>query len=95
MMTLPPGGVSDEEVSNEHPKCEQWLFVIRGSGIARVVPKGGRKRSFSLKPGSLLVIEKGERHQIENNGTRSLATINFYVPPAYSGKGELRPAARK
>jgi hypothetical protein len=31
-MTLPPGGVSDDEPRNEHPDSEQWMFVISGTG---------------------------------------------------------------
>jgi mannose-6-phosphate isomerase-like protein (cupin superfamily) len=46
-----------------------------------------------LQPNSLLVIERGERHQIKNTGRRQLATLNIYVPPAYTGDGELRDDA--
>src|SRR5262245_46449689 len=36
MMTRKPGGASDEEPSNEHRSSEQWLYVISGSGEARI-----------------------------------------------------------
>jgi mannose-6-phosphate isomerase-like protein (cupin superfamily) len=85
MMTLRPGGVSDEEVSNEHPRSEQWVFVISGNGVARV-----GKRRVRLREHSLLLIEKGELHQITNTGQGLLRTINFYAPPAYAAKGEVR-----
>jgi mannose-6-phosphate isomerase-like protein (cupin superfamily) len=45
-------------------------------------------RRVKLETGSLLIIEKGEIHQIFNSGKRSLRTINFYTPPAYDDKGE-------
>jgi mannose-6-phosphate isomerase-like protein (cupin superfamily) len=90
MMTLPPGGVSDEEPSNEHPHSEQWLFVIAGAGEARVGKRRAALRRVRLAAGSLLLIEKGELHQIENTGKRPLRTINFYTPPAYTPDGEPR-----
>jgi hypothetical protein len=34
MMTLRPGQSSSDEPVNEHPRCEQWLFVIAGAGRA-------------------------------------------------------------
>src|SRR5712671_3075159 len=82
-MQLPPGGKSDDELSNEHPRSEQWLYVVGGTGTATVVSRGGSRRSVKLRSGNLLVIEAGELHQIKNSGKRPLTTINFYVPPAY------------
>ena len=90
MMTLRPGQKSDEDVENEHPNAEQWLFVVSGSGTARV---GTRK--VALAANSLLLIERGERHQVENTARRHpLVTLNFYVPPAYDARGEVRPRAK-
>jgi mannose-6-phosphate isomerase-like protein (cupin superfamily) len=88
MMTLRPGGTSDDEPSNEHPQSEQWLFVISGSGEAKIGKRRGQLRRIKLQANALLVIEKGELHQIRNTGTRSLRTINFYAPPAYDDQGE-------
>ena len=84
MMVLRPGQSSGEP-ANEHPWAEQWLLVISGTGRARV-----GKRSVGLKANSLLLIEKGEVHQIKNTGRRMLMTVNFYVPRAYTSDGELR-----
>jgi mannose-6-phosphate isomerase-like protein (cupin superfamily) len=83
-MVLQPGA-SSGEFGEEHPRSEQWLFVISGAGRARV----GKSR-VALKPNSLLLIEKGEPHQITNTGSQPLVTINFYAPPAYTADGELR-----
>src|SRR3954468_9403 len=88
MMTLRPGGTSDDEPSNEHSGSEQWLFVISGSGEAKIGKRRGQLRTVKLETGSLLIIEKGELHQIINTGKRSLRTINFYAPPAYDEQGE-------
>jgi mannose-6-phosphate isomerase-like protein (cupin superfamily) len=85
MMTLRPGQSSSDEPENEHPKAEQWLFVVKGSGRAVV----GTNR-VALKEGSLLLIEKGERHQVTNTGKKAMVTLNLYIPPAYDEKGEVR-----
>src|SRR4051794_38462706 len=88
-MTLKPGQSSSDEVVNEHPRCEQWLYVLAGAGRAKV-----EKRTVALKEGSLLLIEKGEAHQITNTGKKPLVTLNFYAPPAYTKQGELKLLAR-
>lgn len=87
-MTLRPGGSSDDEPSNEHPHSEQWLFVVSGHGEAVIGKRRRALRRVPLAPNSLLLIEKGELHQIRNTGRRALVTINFYVAPAYSQDGE-------
>ena len=89
-MQLPPGGTSDDDVSNEHPRSEQWLFVVAGLGTAVVVSKEGTRRKVKLGRGSLLVIEQGELHQIKNSGQKPFVSINFYLPPAYRSDGRLR-----
>jgi mannose-6-phosphate isomerase-like protein (cupin superfamily) len=89
MMTLRPGQSSSDEPENEHPRAEQWCFVVSGSGRAIV-----GKRRVALKAGSLLLIEKGESHQITNTGREWLVTLNLYVPPAYSPAGEVKPAVK-
>ena len=89
MMTLRPGQSSSDEPVNEHPRCEQWLFVIRGAGRATV-----NRRRVALRANSLLVIEEGEPHQITNTGRTPLVTLNFYSPPAYTRSGDLKVMAR-
>ena len=88
-MVIAPGdaeGGSD----NRHRGADQWLFVLSGTGTAMV--NGKRHR---LRPGSLLFIEKRERHQIKNTGRALLRTLNFYVPPAYKASGDPLPRGRK
>jgi mannose-6-phosphate isomerase-like protein (cupin superfamily) len=88
MMILRPGGESDETPTNEHPKCEQWLLVISGSGEAIIGKNRTSLRRVLLVEGSLLLVEKGELHQIRNTGRRTMRTINFYIPPAYDSEGD-------
>jgi len=91
-MTLRPGAASDEDSGNEHAWAEQWLYVVAGTGRARV---GGRtvhlRESLFLLGlfllGSLLPIEKREPHVIRNTGRTDLVTINVYAPPAYRRDG--------
>jgi mannose-6-phosphate isomerase-like protein (cupin superfamily) len=89
MMTLKPGQSSSDEPVNEHPRCEQWLFVVNGTGRASV-----GERRVALKANSLLLIEEGEPHQIANTGKSPLVTLNFYAPPAYTKAGDLKMMAR-
>ncbi len=88
MMTLQPGGSTGEDVENEHPNAEQWLFVVSGTGRATV----GR-RGVEIGANSLLLIEKGEPHRIVNTGRSPLVTLNFYVPPAYKKGGDVKLSA--
>jgi mannose-6-phosphate isomerase-like protein (cupin superfamily) len=88
-MTLSPGAESTEDSSNEHPWAEQWLYVVSGSGTARI----GR-RTVPLSPGRLLLIERREPHVLRAGRTR-LVTINVYVPPAYGRDGEPRKRPRR
>ena len=89
VMVLKPGQTTGEK-QNEHPRAEQWLYVISGGGRARV-----GKRSVQLKEGSLLLVEQNEEHQVENTGRKKpLVTLNFYVPPAYTPDGKVRLRAK-
>jgi mannose-6-phosphate isomerase-like protein (cupin superfamily) len=88
VMVLQPGQ-STGQPQNEHPRSEQWLFVVSGGGRALV-----NKRRVALRDSSLLLIEKGEVHQIKNTGRRPLVTLNFYAPPAYTQNGELRKQSK-
>lgn len=88
-MVLSPG---DREggPENVHRGADQWLFVVSGTGVAIV--DGARR---TLRAGSLLVIERGERHEIRNTGRTLLKTLNVYSPPAYRDDGEPLPAGRR
>jgi len=63
---------------NRHEGSDQWLLVTAGRGMA--VIEGAETE---LRPGTLLLIERGEGHEIRSTGETRLETINFYVPPAY------------
>jgi mannose-6-phosphate isomerase-like protein (cupin superfamily) len=83
-------GESEGGPDNRHRGADQWLFVERGTGAAIV---NGRRQT--LKPGSLLLIERGDIHEIRNTGRTPLRTIDIYVPPAYTKSGDELPRGRK
>ena len=72
---------------NRHRGSDQWLYVVSGEGVATVA---GRREA--LRAGTLLRIDRGEAHEIRNEGAGPLETINVYVPPAYTADGETLPA---
>lgn len=76
-MILEPGG-STGGSDNRHAESDQWLYVVSGRGRATV-----EDREVELSPGSLLLIEAGETHEIECAPDRPLVSINVYAPPAY------------
>lgn len=88
-MSIAPGD-SEGGPDNDHRGADQWLYVISGRGEARV---NGRKQA--LKAGTLLLIERGDRHEVKNTGRALLRTLNIYVPPAYRADGEPLPRGRK
>ena len=88
-MTLEPGGCEGGP-DNRHRGADQWLFVKSGRGVATV---NGRR--VALQAGSLLLIERGDRHEIRNTGRTPLVTLNVYVPPAYTKAGDELPRGRK
>ena len=52
------------------------------------------EEQHALGPGTLLVIERGEAHEIRATGEQPLSTVNFYSPPAYADDGEPLPAGK-
>jgi mannose-6-phosphate isomerase-like protein (cupin superfamily) len=71
-------GESTGGPDNTHAGSDQWLFVLAGKGRGTV-----NGREVALQTGTLLLIEAGEAHQIDNTGDEPLETLNFYAPPEY------------
>ena|SRR3954447_10794093 len=87
-MVLPPGD-AEGGPENMHRGANQWLYVVSGTGMATV---NGKR--YRLAEGSLMLIERGDRHEIRNTGENPLRTLNFYIPPAYNSEGEELPRGR-
>lgn len=75
--------------ANRHRGADQWLYVVSGTGVA--VVNGER---VELRGGTLVLIQRGDRHEIRNTGDSPLKTLNVYVPPAYTEDGEELPATK-
>jgi mannose-6-phosphate isomerase-like protein (cupin superfamily) len=88
-MTLAPGD-SEGGPDNRHRGADQWLFVQSGTGVAIV-----DRWRVKLRTGSIVLIERGDRHEIRNTGRTPLRTLNIYVPPAYTRSGDELPRGRK
>jgi mannose-6-phosphate isomerase-like protein (cupin superfamily) len=87
-MTIPPGD-AEGGPDNAHRGADQWLFVLEGRGVAIV-----EGRRAPLKKGSLVLVGKGERHEIRNVGKTYLRTLVFYAPPAYRTSDARLPRGR-
>jgi mannose-6-phosphate isomerase-like protein (cupin superfamily) len=70
-MTISPGQ-QEGDSGNRHKGADQWLYVVNGTGRARV-----GKRWITLGAGTLLLIEAGRPHEVRNTGRRPLRTLNF------------------
>lgn len=82
-------GDSEGGSENRHRNADQWLYVESGKGEARI-----NGHVYPIQAGSLVLIQRGDRHEIRNTGRGSLRTLNFYVPPAYTTDGEELPAGK-
>jgi mannose-6-phosphate isomerase-like protein (cupin superfamily) len=88
-MTLAPGEAEGGQ-DNRHRGADQWLFVVTGTGEAVV-----NGETVPLKAGALLLISRGDTHEIKNTGEGLLRTLNVYVPPAYTEDGEELPRGQR
>jgi mannose-6-phosphate isomerase-like protein (cupin superfamily) len=87
-MVLAPGDCEGGP-DNRHRGADQWMYVLRGTGLAII----GRKL-HPIHAGSLVLIERGAPHEIRNTGRTPLKTLNIYVPPAYESDGDELPRGR-
>ncbi len=88
-MVIEPGDCEGGP-DNRHRGSDQWLYVQTGSGVAIV---NGKR--YPLRAGSLVLIQRGDLHEIRNTGRSSMKTLNVYVPPAYRADGDPLPRGRK
>jgi mannose-6-phosphate isomerase-like protein (cupin superfamily) len=81
-MVITPGA-REGGPGNAHHGADQWLYILSGKGEAVI-----NGQTHSLEENSLVLIQRGDRHEIRNTGSRPMKTLNFYVPPAYGTDGE-------
>lgn len=87
-MVIEPGGCEGGP-DNRHRGADQWLFVLSGRGSATV-----NSKRYPLREGTLVLIERGDRHEIRNTGRTPLRTLSVYVPPAFTSAGDELPRGR-
>jgi mannose-6-phosphate isomerase-like protein (cupin superfamily) len=87
-MVLEPGR-KEGGPTNRHRGADQWLFVVSGTGMARV---NGQR--IPLRAGRLILIEHRDKHEIKNTGRGLLKTLNIYAPPAYKKSGDELPPGK-
>jgi mannose-6-phosphate isomerase-like protein (cupin superfamily) len=63
--------------------------VLSGEGVAII---NGKR--CSLRKNTLLVIRRGDRHEIRNSRVATLHTLNLYVSPAYTPEGTPLPRGK-
>jgi mannose-6-phosphate isomerase-like protein (cupin superfamily) len=88
VMVLGPGD-TEGGPDNRHRGADQWLIVTEGMGVAVI-----NGQQLSLIPGTLVLIEAGETHEIRNTGQSLLKIVSVYLPPAYNNEGEELPPGR-
>jgi mannose-6-phosphate isomerase-like protein (cupin superfamily) len=74
---------------NNHHGADQWMYVESGRGEAIV-----NGHAYPLEAGSLMLIQRGDRHEIRNTGSADLKKLNIYVPPAYTSEGDEKAAGK-
>jgi hypothetical protein len=48
-----------------------------------------------LRMGALVLIGRGEKHEIRGTALEALQSLNVYVPPVYTAEGNEVPADRR
>jgi mannose-6-phosphate isomerase-like protein (cupin superfamily) len=81
-MVIAPGDC-EGGTDNRHKGADQWLYVESGTGEAVV-----NGHAYALETGALMLIQRGDTHEIRNTGSTALKTLNIYVPPAYTAAGD-------
>jgi mannose-6-phosphate isomerase-like protein (cupin superfamily) len=89
VMVIAKGGKEGGR-DNRHRGADQWLFVVSGTGAAVI-----NGHNLPLSAGSMVLIERGDTHEIRNTGRSLLKTVSVYVPPAYKPDGDELPAGKK
>lgn len=76
VMSIPPGGEIGEEV---HEHVDQILVCVQGEG--RAVLDG---KQSPVKPGHLVHVPAGTRHNLVNAGDADLRLYTIYGPPEHA-----------
>ena len=72
-MCIPPGGEIGEET---HEHVEQTLAFQAGTGEAMLDGE-----TYAIKPGDVVVVTPGTKHNFKNTGSEPLKVATVYAPP--------------
>jgi mannose-6-phosphate isomerase-like protein (cupin superfamily) len=75
-MAIPAGGEIGEEV---HTDADQTLMFIEGEGEA--ILEGERT---PVRPGDVVFVKAGTRHNFVNTGPGTLRLLTIYAPPEHA-----------
>jgi mannose-6-phosphate isomerase-like protein (cupin superfamily) len=75
-MAVPEGGEIGEEV---HDGIDQVLVFVDGTGTAEI-----DGRVSDVRPGTLVVVPAGTRHNFRNTGSGPLQLYTVYGPPEHA-----------
>jgi mannose-6-phosphate isomerase-like protein (cupin superfamily) len=79
-----------EQPRHAHSVSEQAYVIVAGRGKMNV-----ESTSFDVAPGTLILIEPGERHSIRSVGHEPLVYISATVPPFEIAPGQWSTAPRE
>ena len=74
-------------------RFSEGFRVMRGNRASQAAIVNGRRHR--LEAGTLVFIQRREKHQVKNTGRGLLRTLNFYVPPASAKNGDPLARGRK
>ncbi|MDR3592337.1 MAG: cupin domain-containing protein [Negativicutes bacterium] len=73
-----PGKIHEE---HKHDDNQELITVIGGEGVARI-----DGREFAISQGSVIGLDRGERHGFVNTGKTDLMMLWIYDPPGAEEK---------
>lgn len=73
LIRIPPG--QKVRPAHSHPRGEEAVYVIHGSGRALV-----NGEVASIREGSLVLFPQGQTHMLHNTGSEEMKVICFFSP---------------
>ncbi len=83
LMSLKPS----EEIGNEIHQEDQFIYIIKGKGVAVLQLKGKNKtetrKIYDIFPGAGITIPAETWHNIINGGNEKMKLFTIYTPPEH------------
>jgi mannose-6-phosphate isomerase-like protein (cupin superfamily) len=65
---------------HHHEAQDHVLFVVRGTGIAKLENTAGQVETRTVKPGDILGLPRGKKHGFEKSGDQDLVFLVVATP---------------